>query len=274
MGRDCKGYPKQVGPRCQLFEHKVLKPLGATHLILNIGWHSGLFPEANSKTGEGGIGTMFLDKVVKAAVEVIPDFVEVDAAAANSAGARNAKSPTRLFLPRVTWRATTAGGPFALWTERLASSYARSSMNRTASDWWGQSAKQLGYFDVLKMTEYLRDIQDKLTEIDKVLNTVGAVADLHQPQPPPSPPSGAHTQAAQASQEAIVALRDLLNSLKLHSSWRSSSSDTAGSREVPKDLKRSDIKSIFLDHAHPEPWVYAEIHNLFFNSICSLNTTS
>jgi hypothetical protein len=72
--------------------------------------------------------------------------------------------------------------------------------------------------------------------------------------------------------------KGLKNTLKPHWNWLklSGPQSRAGSTESPStgasisdiDYNASIVKTTWCDPAHPEPWVYAEIHNVFFNAVC------
>eukprot|EP01033_Poteriospumella_lacustris_P016745 gene16745-11980_t len=107
--------------RCQLFEKDILGAMGATHLMLNTGWHAGL---------EHVGGHRFLDKIV-------------DAAAKHFAPT---PSPSKLQLPSVIWRQSTQGSVFE--------SHDKIALNYTQT----QGYEQLAFFAVGEITSMLRQI--------------------------------------------------------------------------------------------------------------------
>lgn len=107
--------------RCQLFEKDILGAMGATHLILNTGWHAGL---------EHVGGYRFLDKIA-------------DAAAKHFAPT---PSQSKLHLPSVTWRQSTQGSVFE--------SHDKIALNYTQT----QGYEKLAFFSVGEITAMLRKI--------------------------------------------------------------------------------------------------------------------
>lgn len=107
--------------RCQLFEKDILGAMGATHLMLNTGWHAGL---------EHVGGYRFLDKIV-------------DAAAKHFAPT---PSQSKLQLPSVIWRQSTQGSVFE--------SHDKIALNYTET----QGSEKLAFFSVGEITAMLRKI--------------------------------------------------------------------------------------------------------------------
>lgn len=109
---------------CQRFEREILGPMGATHLLLNSGWHAGL----------EHVGPNFLPKVIAAADRY---FVKPPS-----------DSHIQHTLPKVTWRQTTAGGVFE----------GNDCIAKNISD--RVSPNRFGYFPVGDITSKLRKLRD------------------------------------------------------------------------------------------------------------------
>ena len=157
--------------------------IGTTHLLLNIGWHDGL----SRQNTLDHRGKWFLEKVVDAASKYFPN-----------------NNTNKINLPRVTWRSTTAYGPFHQESDSVARLY---SMN-----------KKMGYFDIWDITENLKNIDELISS----KNT-----------------------------------KELKKIIKTHKTFN-------------KEVNHTNIHLTFVDPAHPQPWVYAEIHDLFLSAICPL----
>jgi hypothetical protein len=113
--------------KCQRFEREVLGPMGTTHVILNVGWHSGLL-HCDPK---------FLEKLVDAADRYFPEAGPADKS-------RREIYKSSLKLAKVTWRAATHG---AIFREH----------DKAAQDYSQQvGSNKIEYFDVYGMTEILR----------------------------------------------------------------------------------------------------------------------
>lgn len=114
---------------CQRFEREVLQAIKATHLIMNIGWHSNL----------KRAGPNFFPKVTNAAAKFFD------------------RPPTNLKLPRVTFRGSTAGAIF-----ELSDVYARNFSLQQGYD-------TLGFFTVGEITKKLQLIDKIIVSNDTAL---------------------------------------------------------------------------------------------------------
>ena len=226
---------------CQRYENEVLGPLNATHLMMNIGWHSNLPREDN-------LAERWLDKVVTAADTL---FYTTPASATSSrdidigdTGHHNSQyhniDPTQtqgeiktarlkqmqqqgsgsesvgggnvgLHLPKVTWRSTTCCGPFHEESDPKAEHY---------SDKHGQ--ERLQYFDVWGMTKALKTLSEVLYTGDD------------------------------------EAIRKLI----------SESGNFVIDPAFKKDINNGTVLNTYVDAAHLEPYLYREIHNVFFSAVC------
>jgi hypothetical protein len=183
-----------MNEKCQLFEKDVLAKIGTTHLLLNIGWHDGL----SSKNTLEHRGQWFLEKLVNAADKYFTNPY------AN-------KTTKQVHLPLVTWRSTTAYGPFHGESDAVAKQYSTTK-------------QKMGYFDVWDITEYLK----KIDELILSNNTI-----------------------------------ELKRIIKTHKTF-----------DKHIEVNHTNIHINFVDPAHPQPWVYAEIHNLFLNAICPIQNNN
>ena len=183
-----------MNEKCQLFEKDILAKIGTTHLLLNIGWHDSL----SSKNTLEHRGQWFLEKLVNAADKYFTNPY------AN-------KTTKQVHLPLVTWRSTTAYGPFHGESDAVAKQYSTTK-------------QKMGYFDVWDITEYLK----KIDELILSNNTI-----------------------------------ELKRIIKTHKTF-----------DKHIEVNHTNIHINFVDPAHPQPWVYAEIHNLFLNAICPIQNNN
>lgn len=123
----CKGFPNidETTSLCFGFEREIMRPMGVTHLIMNIGWHSGLQHFSYD----------FIDKTVAAAKLFLVE----------------PPSNPKLVLPKVIWRSATAGAVFELG-EPIA-------VNRSVEI---SNYKMFTIFAVRDMTKVLLDIERAL----------------------------------------------------------------------------------------------------------------
>lgn len=197
---------------CQRFEREVLgaeRGIQATHLLLNIGWHTNL----------NQLPPPFIAKVVDAGEKYF---------ATTSRASRD-----RLRLPRVTWREATAGALFENGdiVARQYSLYLQQQRDQQREPSLSDSSSQeLGYFAI-------QDITKNLRRIERALRILG---DPKQ--------HGLHHQS-----------RSTLNQLRTHNSW-----------PADRPVNNETVHTIWYDHAHFEPYVYTEIHNVFLNAVCVL----
>lgn len=204
-GYEIGGIGNAESVRCRMFERDVLGPMGTTHLLLNIGWHSSL-----SQNPDEGRGEWFLDKVVHAADEYFASYpTSRPAAHAQNSSISSHKLHGHMVLPKVTWRSTTARGPFHYDSDPVAWKYRNT-----------HGPHRLEYFDVWGITEFLQNIHDAIVSKDD----------------------------AKLSQ---LLLKSTL--------WPGSQS-----------VNTSTVLTIWVDPAHPEPWVYEEIHSAFLSAVCPI----
>jgi hypothetical protein len=174
--------------KCQKFEKEILSKIGTTHLILNIGWHDGL----SNNNDLQHRGQWFLEKLSDAAEKY---FI-------------NPYIFSQIKLPRVTWRSTTAYGPFHGESDKVAKEYS-------------DNKHKMGYFDIWELTE-------KLKKIDELIYSNNTF--------------------------------ELKKIIKVHKTF-----------DYQIEINHTNIHLTFVDPAHMQPWVYAEIHNAFLSSVCPLN---
>jgi hypothetical protein len=264
---DCAGYPDVELSLCKAFEREILGPMGATHVVMNIGWHAGLEERAD-KSGTKGMGKYFLQKVIDGAAENFAPYNPVprnnsdmekyhkppshhkrDASASSAARPPTTSTTTttiapytlsRRNLPKVTWRATTCCGPHR-YGDAVAQKYQNASLNEHATKYGDREYgtvpdRRLGIFEIWDSTNELWNIQKKLKAKDD---------------------------------------KWLLATVERHGSW--SSVLRGRNRDLYRHAETKDgklnvsiIQTIWTDHAHLEPWVYAELHNVFFNAVCEV----
>ena len=172
-----------MNSKCQQFEREVLAEIGTTHLLLNIGWHDGL----SRQNTIDHRGQWFLEKLVDAASKYFPN-----------------NNTNQIHLPHVTWRSTTAYGPFGKESDSVARQYS--------------TTEKMGYFDIWDITETLK-------KIDELLSSKNT--------------------------------NELKKIIKTHKTFN-------------KEVNYTNIHLTFVDPAHPQPYVYAEIHNIFLSAVCPL----
>ena len=185
-----------LNDKCQAFERDILGKIGASHLLLNIGWHSGL----SSKNTLHRRGQWFLEKLVDAADKYFSNPYSSTSTKAN-----------QVQLPRVTWRSTTAYGPFHAESDTVAKQYS--------------TTQKMGYFDIWDITESLKRIDDLV--LSNSTNELKKIIKTHR---------------------------------------------TFDKQTI--EVNHTNIHVTFVDPAHPQPYVYAEIHNLFLSAICPINRSS
>jgi hypothetical protein len=248
----CTGYPDKELAKCRKFEREILGPMGATHLLMNIGWHAGLEERAD-KSGQKGMGKYFLQKVADGAADY---FAPYNPAPRNNSDMERYHRPSRHVasaaaapigpytlsrrnLPKVTWRSTTCCGPFHEG-DGVAEKYHKASLREHAakhgdSNYGTASDRRLGFFEVWDLTDRLWGIHRKVKEKD---------------------------------------YKGLLETVEKHWSWASL---VRRNKDLYRHVETSDgkfntsiIQTTWCDPAHPEPWVYAEVHNVFFNAVCEV----
>ena len=270
-----------------LFEEQVLGPLGASHLVVNIGFHSALPGYADNETKNRD----WLRRRVKAARK-------------HYTGGK--KASRRLALPQVTWRGTTAFAPFAALNDRNAREVrdellveAKSGTGKSGSGEGGGVVQdlELGVFDIYDMTR-------RLWGLHRLMQRLGGSVDLillraielglEQEYHPPLLAASNHTSSVRGAGELGLGTgwvkqvagewRGL--NIRLGSRLNATASHVAGVLEeagtVGDDhgrLRRHrhvlhkrmlKIPVVYVDMAHPQPWVYNEINNMFLNSICQV----
>jgi hypothetical protein len=138
--RDNDEYERNPNISCQQFENKVLVPLGTTHLILNIGWHSSL----------AKMDKKFLPKLIHVAENSFPlpgpDRSNVRWVT-NTTSSANSSFQSNIQSARVTWRTATYDAVF-----RSGDSIAK-DFYQNISD-----KNRFNYFDVYAITKRLREI--------------------------------------------------------------------------------------------------------------------
>jgi hypothetical protein len=139
---DCENdeYERNPNTKCQRFEKKVLVPLGTTHVILNIGWHSGL----------AQMDKKFLPKLIHAAENYFPlpgpDPSTVQEIT-NAPPSANSRVQSNIQSARVTWRTATYDALFQAQDSIAKELYQKIS-----------DKNKFNYFDVYAITKRLRII--------------------------------------------------------------------------------------------------------------------
>lgn len=139
---DCPRFPKEIDEYCQHFERKILAPLGTTHLIVNIAERAGLHH----------FQPFLLDKLVDAAETY---FAIPGRQVPNSLFPIHTGYWGDVFLPKITWRSSTARTAFA-GDDQLAKEYA---------DQVG--IEKFSFFDIYDMTNQLYTINELIVAKDK-----------------------------------------------------------------------------------------------------------
>ena len=221
-GDDFKhNFPQYYDDVTGLFDQEVLGPMGATHVMANIGWHSSLLGVGDNETET--------DRWLSARGE----------------GARKQFAPpsgTRpLLLPQFTWRGTTAFGPFG------------EGNDKAVLDFNGRQSYEdrLGFHDLWSVTAHLWEVHEWIVKSNGTVNMAAFLGDLGGDSAP-------DTKLDENWRE--LALLDL----KLTPRFKG----RASSLFKHHHSNRLILPPIFVDHAHPQPWVYNELNNALLNAIC------
>jgi hypothetical protein len=225
------------------FDDKVLKSMGPTHLIINIGWHAPFTSQGKDEQKD----KQWLRRRISSARQ---NFV--------SSGKHH-----HLRLPQVTWRGSTAFSVFGQYNDRIArelqgelavSAAAESTSTRPPSDASGignsSAVEALGLVELWELTADLWAIQEWVREYRKYPFDAARFADNSTFNgEEPTTPELQQIQAARALKFRLSP--DLLR--------------VASRKGVVVAVK---LITIFLDQAHPQPYVYSELNNAFLNSVC------
>jgi hypothetical protein len=204
-------------------EKEVLGPIGATHLLVNIGWHAPLRGESNETETDA--------------------WIEARLRGAQKHFDASYDRERPLFLPQVTWRGTTAFGPFGEGNDQTVERF-RHKHPRPAGG-------ELGYNDLWGLTERLWEIHKWIAKTNGSVGLHDLVGDL----------DGASAQHTRLDD----GWRDLqLLDIRLSARFKAKVSSLFKHHHTSSLV----LPPIFLDHAHPQPWVYNELNNALLNAIC------
>ena len=149
-----------------------------------------------------------------------------------------------LKLPQVTWRGNSAFSQFGEYNDRIARELWEETTANAQEDEFGA----FGYISFWDLTADLWAIQEWVLEYRSVAFDVTRFLDN-------STLGGAEPTTLEEKQ--IRAAHDLKFRLS-----------PALLRGVSRQAIKIKLATVFLDHAHPQPYVYNELNNAFLNSVC------
>lgn len=247
-------------------DRKVLAKLNITHLLLNLGWHA---PFANIEANGGnytGVNWL-LDRLKYSKLYSNPSDMDIS-------------------LPRVTWRGSTSPATWGMANDAVAlnvfeSQHAQSTMG--LMQLWELTDSLWHINRWINHNRGKVDIGQLILEQETLKSNPEMKAGVHGMHEGRGT-DGNHTDIEVDQTEILHQLKFNI-SPKLHAIVRSI--NTTMHNTIPKSgrfrsyerlyVERSSegnklilkLYPIFLDHAHPQPWVYNEINNVFLNSICN-----
>jgi hypothetical protein len=140
---DNQEYEKNPHTKCQKFEKVMLIPMGATHVMLNAGWHSGLHHMDKN----------FLPKLIHAADHYFPSPGPdgTSPSSSSSSSSASGKYQPNMQLAKVTWRGMTSAAQFQ-------ADYIADDLNKKI-----KNPKLFDYFDIFPLMKKLRHLEDLIS---------------------------------------------------------------------------------------------------------------
>lgn len=212
-------------------EREVMQPMNVSHLILNIGFHSDIHSSETHSARDW----------VKTRVRSASQYFQ------------KTKNPL-LHLPQVTWRGSTAFGPFAQYNDELVRQTQRElGIKDDQPRVHDPTQASLGFLDVYRLSEELWKIHRWIVRYNGSFN----IAEYYRFQ------NG--TTQRHFERKKWKEFQELPLVLSEHFGEKNSTSEA-----IPKYLRSLKLAPIYVDAAHPQPWVYAELHNFFFHVACDI----
>jgi hypothetical protein len=254
------------------FEKEILIPMGVTHSIINIGYHSSL-PQSTPEAGAQWL-TARVDAATGRAKGSGTGFVE-------------APVGSRLPMAKVTWRSATA---YAFWAEHndgeVRSYRAKQSFAK-------EPRRVLGYLDVYDLTAQLYEVHNWVVEFGGELNEemLHLLGTNQQMDVDKFSVVGMNETEVHHLYKAMGALSKLRvkvgDRLRNHIAADGAAASHTG-RQDAREMRAGerthghahtrahkrggrvlvDLPRVMVDDAHPQPWVYTQLNTAFLNSIC------
>jgi len=135
-------------------------------------------------------------------------------------------------MPQVTWRGGTAFGPWCKDNNDIARELHMDLLTDPSDN-----HLELGFADVFQLTE-------DLWSVNKWVLEYGGELDLKR---------------------FVSKTAEGIDAVKMQAALDINFRLSVG---LENELSTVKVRPVYMDHAHPQPWVYNEINNAFLNSIC------